>query len=87
MYRCVGIIAVGVVSHVTRRLTARVHTHGRIAVAITISVPIPNRPNVTFVDLAIAVIIDSVAHLGRSWMHRCVGVIAIGIVADVTGRR
>ena len=68
MHGRIGIIAVRVVGDVTSRLTARVCSHCRIAVAIVVRVAIPNRANVTFVNLAIAVVIDSITHLGRSRM-------------------
>jgi hypothetical protein len=86
MHRCVGIVAVGVVSHITRRLITSVRGYCGIAESIAVGIAIPNRSNVTFVDLTIAVIIDAIASFSRSWMHRRVGVIAVRAVSYITSR-
>ena len=83
MHRCVGIVAVCVISHVTRRLIARVGRYCRITVPITVGIPIPNRSNVAFVDLPIAVIVDPVTHFRCARVHGCVGIIAVRVVSYI----
>ena len=79
----IRVIAVCVISHVTRRLIARVGRYCRITIPITVGIPIPNRSNVTFVDLPIAVIVDPVTHFRCARVHGCVGIIAVRVVSYI----
>jgi hypothetical protein len=63
----------------TRWQGARDLDSHRITVTITVQVSI-ERPDQSFVDLSIAVVVDAVADLGCSGVDRVVGVVAVGIV-------
>jgi hypothetical protein len=83
MHGCIGIVAVGVISHITRRLIACVRGYRGITVSIAIGIAIPNRSNVAFINLPIAVIIDPITHFSCARVHGCVGIIAVRVVSYI----
>jgi len=59
---------------------------GRVAVAVVVSVVVPDRDFDPVVDLAVAIVVDPVAQFFGVRVDVWIGVIAVGVVADVIRR-
>ena len=75
----VGVIAVARVRDVARGLVAGAHARDSIAVVVAVRVRVEHVHD-TFIDHAVAVLIHTVAELGRSRVHEIVEIVAIARV-------
>jgi len=74
----VGVVAIGTVAHVARRLRAGRSGHRGISVRVAVAILVPGEA-VRSVDVggAFAVVVEPVAHFRAAGEHQCVGVVAV----------
>ena len=82
------VVAVGRVADVASRDLARGPRRARVAVPVTVAVGVPNDHigGGVFVRFAIAVVVLSVAHLGRAGIDRHDAIVTVGRIRDVADR-
>src|SRR5205814_808571 len=89
----VGVVAVGVVGDVAGLRRARQLRLAGIAEAVTVAVAIERRAvvevdrGIGVVDLAVAVVVDVIADLGRAGVDRGVVIVAVAALGDVARGR
>ena len=83
----VCVVAVGVVNDVCCRLLAALLACGAVAVGVGIGVGVPGGgvDGGAFIDGSVTVVVDAVAVFGCGWIDLGVGVVAVGVVRDVSG--
>ena len=84
----IGVVAVGAVRDIARGRAARAGRlgHRGVAVAIAVAVLVVGDRRETLVDRRVAVVVETVAELGRAGIHGVARVVAVGAVRHIAGR-